>query len=122
MLIFYYVDNGAICVEFVGDVLRNIAMIEETNYPGHYILILLPPLMLINLTEDLMGMALNSMIGNVLILNSTIIGLVYSLQSDNSDDWMTFNKDLLRYPTFFGTVFCSLSSPGLVSIKKKKNK
>ncbi|XP_046814465.1 proton-coupled amino acid transporter 2-like [Vespa crabro] len=106
---------NAICVDFICDVLRNIAEIEENNYPNHYILIFFPLFMLINLSEDLKGMILNSMIGNILILNATIIGLVYSYQSDNgSVNWLILNKELFYYPRFFGIVFCGLSSPGLI--------
>ncbi|KAL2717908.1 proton-coupled amino acid transporter 2-like, partial [Vespula squamosa] len=114
ILIFYYVDIGAVCVDFICDILRTISEIEETKYPDYFTFIFFPFFMLINLSEDLHKMIFNSMVGNIFILNATAIGLAYSFQKDNSEDWKIVSKELVYYPRFFGFVFCSLSSPGLI--------
>nr|KAF7439554.1 hypothetical protein H0235_001945 [Vespula pensylvanica] len=114
ILIFYYIDIGAVCVDFIGDILRNLSKIEGMRYPSHYTLIFFPFFMLINLTEDLHKMIVISILGNILIINSTVMGIIYSFQKDNSNDWKIVTRKLYYYPRFFGFVFCSLSSPGLI--------
>lgn len=109
-------------MDFIGDILRNLSKIEGMKYPIHYTLIFFPFFMLINLSEDLHKMIVISMLGNILIINSTIMGIVYSFQKDNSNDWKIVSRKLYYYPRFFGFVFCSLSSPGLVSIREKQRK
>ncbi|KAK2582847.1 hypothetical protein KPH14_008932 [Odynerus spinipes] len=114
LLIFYHLGVSSVYVDFIGDVMREIMKLEETNHPAAYTMLFFPLFMLLNLTKDLHDMISKSIAGNILILNVIIVSLVCAFNSNTSDSWTMLRNDIFLYPRFIGIVFYSLSSPGLV--------
>lgn len=50
------------------------------------------------------------------IYTAAMIGAVYALKDGIGKKWVMIGSDMCLYPKFVGTVFFSMSSPGIVSL------
>ncbi|OAD53024.1 Proton-coupled amino acid transporter 1 [Eufriesea mexicana] len=88
---------------------------EETIDQGYYALILFPLFLAMNMIKHLYDIAVMSIIGNLLLFISALLGIIHALKDGIGDKWHVIGPDVSLYPKFVGTVFFSMSSPGLMS-------
>ncbi|KOC69284.1 Proton-coupled amino acid transporter 1 [Habropoda laboriosa] len=108
-----YIGVGAVCVVFVSGTIQESFDANRTIDQGYYALMLFPLFFLINMVKYLSDIAIVSIIGNVLLFCSALIGVVLALNDGIGDKWILIGPAASLYPKFIGTAFFSLSSPGI---------
>lgn len=112
-----YLGIGAVYVVFVAGVIQECIDREKTIAEAYYALILVPFFLLLNMVKGLNALVPISIIGNLFLSIACIIGIVYAIKDDTTNDWVLMASDIKYYPKFIGIVFFALGSPGMVSIK-----
>ncbi|XP_017763350.1 PREDICTED: proton-coupled amino acid transporter-like protein CG1139 [Eufriesea mexicana] len=113
-IIICYTGIGAIYVVFISGIIQEFFDFEETIDQGYYALILFPLFLAMNMIKHLYDIAVMSIIGNLLLFISALLGIIHALKDGIGDKWHVIGPDVSLYPKFVGTVFFSMSSPGLI--------
>ncbi|XP_076665035.1 proton-coupled amino acid transporter-like protein acs [Andrena cerasifolii] len=75
---------------------------------------LFPLLFVMNMARHLSDITLASVAGNLLIVCTVVIGIVYALKDGFGEKWLMISLDISLYPKFIGVVFFSMISPGII--------
>lgn len=111
-----YIGIGSVYVVFISGAIQESIDSEKVIGQTYYALILLPILFIMNMAKNLADIAPISVAGNILIISAAIIGIVYALKDGIGDTWTMIQPNIGLYPKFFGLVFFSMCSPGVVSL------
>lgn len=117
-----YIGIGSVYVVFIAGVIQECLDSNKLISQSYYALIIFPLLFLMNMAKNLAEIAPISIAGNIFLVAAAIIGIVYALKDGIGDDWFVFGPSVGLYPKFFGMVFFSMCSPGLVSLNLQRLK
>lgn len=107
---------------FIAGVIQECLDSNKLIGQSYYAFIIFPLLFVMNMAKNLAEIAPISIAGNVCLVAAAIIGIVYALKDGISDEWFVFGPRIGLYPKFFGMVFFSMCSPGLVSVRFATNR
>ncbi|XP_050573864.1 proton-coupled amino acid transporter-like protein CG1139 [Bombus affinis] len=109
-----YIGIGAVYVVFISGIIQKSFDSGRILDQGYYALFLFPLCFVINMMKYLHDIAVISIFGNLLLFAAAMIGAVYALKDGIGEKWVVIGPDMYLYPKFVGTVFFSMSSPGIV--------
>lgn len=113
-IIMCYIGVGAVYVVFISGIVQEFYDFEGIDHK-YIVLILFPFFFVMNMMKYLNDIAIISIIGNLFLFVAAVIAVVYALKDGIGGEWVTINQNVGLYPKFVGTVFFSISSPGIVS-------
>lgn len=116
MILTCYIGIGSVYVVFISGIVQKSFDTAHVIDQGYYALMLFPLLFVMNMVRHLSDMTLASVAGNLLILCTVVIGIVYALKDGFGEKWLMISPDIRLYPKFIGMVFFSMISPGVVSL------
>ncbi|KAK0078542.1 hypothetical protein PV325_002375 [Microctonus aethiopoides] len=123
VMLICYLGIGAVYVVFVAGVIQECIDREKTIAEAYYALILVPFFLLLNMVKGLNALVPISIVGNLFLSIACIIGIVYAIKYESTNDWVLMASDIKYYPKFIGIVFFALGSPGMIiAIEHSMNK
>lgn len=111
-----YIGIGSVYVLFIAGIIEECIDSEKILGQSYYTLMLFPLLIVMNMMKNLADIAPISIAGNILLFAAGLIGVVYALKDGIGDTWATIGPEINMYPKFFGLIFFSMCSPGVVSL------
>lgn len=111
-----YIGIGSVYVVFISGIIQECVDTEKIIGQSYYALMLFPLLFVMNMAKNLADIAPISVAGNILLLAAGGIGIAYALKDGIGDAWTMIGPNINLYPKFFGVVFFSMCSPGVVSL------
>lgn len=114
-IIMCYIGVGAVYVVFISGIVQEFYDFEGIDHK-YIVLILFPFFFVMNMMKYLNDIAIISIIGNLFLFVAAVIAVVYALKDGIGGEWVIINQNVGLYPKFVGTVFFSISSPGIVSL------
>ncbi|XP_031365232.1 proton-coupled amino acid transporter-like protein CG1139 [Apis dorsata] len=112
-IIMCYIGVGAVYVVFISGIVQEFYDFEGIDHK-YIVLILFPFFFVMNMMKYLNDIAIISIIGNLFLFVAAVIAVVYALKDGIGGEWVTINQNVGLYPKFVGTVFFSISSPGIM--------
>ncbi|XP_034948979.1 proton-coupled amino acid transporter-like protein CG1139 [Chelonus insularis] len=107
-----YIGVGSVYVIFISGIIQELFDPELYINQAYYCITLFPFFFLLNLVKGLDALAPISIIGNILVIITILIGITFS-SIDTNGNWVLVQPEMKKYPKFLGIAFFSLVSPGL---------
>ncbi|XP_033217191.1 proton-coupled amino acid transporter-like protein CG1139 isoform X2 [Belonocnema kinseyi] len=109
-----YIGISSVYVIFIAGIIQELADPEKNISQGVYTLMTFPFLLLVNSIRNLRDITPLSIVGNIFVIISALIGVAYALKDGPGETWVAIQPNVKKYPKVIGTIFFSLCSPGLI--------